>query len=724
MVRQKQVAEGGRDGSVERALSGTRKRTLMFLLCGTALVLPAHSFAQDAAAAGDTIQLDTVEVQGRGESAVGPDATIVARSTSTGSKTDTPLQDLSSAVSVVTEKEMQTRAVNDTQEALSYTAGVSTDEYGSDDRYDWVRIRGFYETGIGIYRDGLPRRSNGYTEGKIEPYGLQRYEILKGSTSTLFGLNAPGGLVNAITKRPRSEKFGEVYTTLGDGHVETGTDFGGPLDADAKWSYRMTAKWQDADRNADHTQDDHFYVAPAVTWRPNDTTSLTVLGDYNKRKSDSGHAIPLGSGIDPDAFLGEPDFDKFNSTEKSIGYLFEHDFENGLKFRQNARYTDLEVSLESVYGASADEAAGRYAYAVDGHTRQFSIDSQLEYSASFGRFDSRTLLGTDYTHLKTHEFRQYGTAAGIDIYNPVYCGRSCVDLTTGSNWDNKQDANGVYLQEELTLDKRWILTLGGRFDWIHTETDFSDTGIGYDANDDAFTKRIGLTYKAFDNLSLYGNYSESFQPIDADRTSLVGKPEPQEGKQYEIGAKFRPGDLNALFTVALFDLTQTNVPYNVSVTEQSQVGEINVKGLELEGKFGLTDRINLTAAYSYLDAEIVHDGVGTTEGNRPQLVPKHMASLWTDYTIPGDGGRRGDLTFGIGARYVGNTFSDNENTVKVDGHTVVDAALCYQVTKKASLAVNATNLFDKEYISSVDTYSNNAYYGDRRTVKATFKYTW
>lgn len=646
-----------------------------------------------------------------------------AKSTSTGSKVDTPLLDLPASVWVITDAELKRRGVENLDQALSYTSSVSTDTYGSDDRYDFYYIRGFYETGTGTYRDGLPIRIYGYTGSRLEPYGMQRIEVMKGSTSTLYGLNSPGGLVNAITKRPKDYKFGEVYTTFGDEHLETGADFGGPVDADGHWNYRITTKWQDGDNGSEYTEDDRLYFAPALTWKPTDATTLTILADYNKHDGNTSHGIPYGSGIDSETYLGEPDFDNMDTIEKNIGYVFEHDFGNGLQLRQNARYAALDLIYESVYGASADPNVNRSAWAVYGDSSRFAVDNQLQYDTSLNRFNSRTLFGFDYYHDETHEHRISGSAPGMNIYNPTYIGRGNLTLSAGYAWNNEQTIKGIYLQEELTFNHRWILALGGRYDHIRTITRFPDSGLTYDASDEAVTTRTGLTYKHTSELSVYANYSESFQPISANRKSLVGDPKPKEGMQYEVGMKYQPANTNTLFTVALFDLTQTNTPYYVSATTQSQVGEVNVRGVELEAKIALTERLNLTPAYSYWDSKIVEDGIETNEGNRPQLVPQHLASIWTDYTIPGKG-RFGDLTLGFGARFTGSIYADNDNELKIQARTLFDAGISYKVTDKATLSINATNLFDKEYISYVNTWSDTAYYGDSLTVKATLKYTW
>lgn len=728
--------------SVGKSLIGLH---LASLLCG-AVLIPSTLSAQTADQAGGDTTLKPIVLNGDG-SALGPDKTIVAKTSRTSSKTDTPILDSSASVSVVTEQELETRGVKTLDEALSYTPGVETDIYGSDNRYDHYLIRGFYSSGHSTFRDGLPLRTYNFTGSRLEPYGMQRIEVLKGANSTLFGLAQPGGVVNAISKRPQDETFGEVYTTVGDSHVETGTDFGGALDEEGIWTYRLTAKWQNADQGIGYSEDDRFYIAPALTFAPTADTDFTLLTSYSKRDGSTSHGIPYLSGIDSETYLGEPDFDNMDTIERNIGYEFRHDFGNGFEFRQNARYTDLDLTYEGVFApyaagpGTAEIEASRSSLAVYGHAKRFDIDNQLEYDASFGRFDSKTLLGLSYAHDKVSERRYDGTLAGINPYDPVYSGRNDVISNYYRDFDDHstQTAQSVYLQEELTLDDRWIATVGGRYDHVKTraESIYTYYGSGVFPSDDtavdeAFTKRAGLTYKATSEVSVYANYMESFEPISASRSFLTGEPKSQEGTQYEIGAKYQPEGFDALFTVALFDLTQENVPqYSAGYSAQYQVGKINVRGVELEAKVALTNQLNLTAGYSYWDAEIEEDALSANIGTRPARIPKHMASLWADYTIPGNG-PFGDLTLGLGARFVGQTYADNaipekpdvSNSISLPSRTVFDAAIKYKVSKNVSLAVNATNLFDKEYISHIDNFSNTAYYGDRRTVRATLSYTW
>ena len=682
--------------------------------------------ALQTGAAADGEVLDPVRVEATGVELSGPNDAIthsfVANRSRTASKTDTPVLDDSAAVSVVTQKELETRNVQDVQQAVAYTAGVQAGEYGSDVRYDYVRLRGFYSS-LSTYRDGLSSRTYNFTTARQEPYGLQQVDILKGSTSSLFGMNGPGGLVNLVTKRPEDEASGEVFTTFGENHLRGGGDVTGPVAEDSNWTYRLTGLWQDAERSQDYSQDDRIYIAPAFTYAPKAGTELTLLTSYSNRESNLGYGFPTGIETSRDAFFGEPDFNNFDTEETNLGYALSHQITDKLEFRQNARYTHVDLDYETVYLNDTTPLGNRSAFAIYGELDRFAVDNQMQYDTAVNdNLDSKTLVGIDFNRDQNREKRFDGTASPIDPYNPVYCGTSCINFTSSSDTEITQSSYGLYAQEQLTIADDWIATVGGRFDYVQSDVDTISSGTVEERDDHKFTSRLGLTYKATDEVSVYGNYSESFQPVYSSTSSLPGGAKPQEGTQYEVGLKYQPAGMDAMFTAALFDLTQENVSqWNADYSAHRQVGEINSRGVELEGKMSLDDRTNMTLAYTYLDAEIKEDVITTNIGNRPEMVPEHTASAWLDHTIP-EHGAFGDLTFGGGLRFVGSRYNNNANASLLGSHTVVDAMVNYMVTDNVSVAINATNLFDREYVSS-NTFGSR-FYGDGRTVLATLKYSW
>jgi len=671
--------------------------------------------------------LETLRVEANAAEASDPTRAItdsfVASRSRTASKTDTPILDDSSAVSVVTQEELETRNVQDLQQAVSYTAGVQAAEYGSDYRYDYVRLRGFSQTNLGTYRDGLSSRVYNFITSRPETYGLQQVDVLKGSTSSLFGMNGPGGLINMTTKRPQDEASGEVLTTFGENHLRGAGDVTGPVGENSNWSYRLTALWQDAERGQDYSQDDRIYVAPAFSYTPNTDTKLTILTSYSDRESGLGYGFPAGIETSRDAFFGEPDFNNFDTEETNIGYELSHQINDKLEFRQNARYTHVDLTYETVYLNDTTPLGDRWAFAIYGELDRFAIDNQIQYDTAISdMFDSKTLVGLDYSRDQNRERRFDGTASPIDPYNPSYCGMSCIDIDFTSDTEITQAAYGLYAQEQLTIADDWIATVGGRFDYVQSDTDTISSGTTDERDDHKFTSRFGLTYKATNEVSVYGNYSESYQPVYSSLASRPDGVKPQEGTQYEIGVKYQPEAIDALFTAAVFDLTQENVSqYNSATRTYHQIGEINSRGLELEGKMSLDEQTNMTLAYTYLDAEIKDDLTAANIGNRPANVPEHQASAWLDYTIPGQGAL-GDLTLGGGVRFVGERQRNDGNTETLPSNSVFDAAINYAVTDDVSLSVNATNLFDREYVSS-NTFGSR-YYGEGRTVLATLKYSW
>jgi iron complex outermembrane receptor protein len=157
-----------------------------------------------------------------------------------------------------------------------------------------------------------------------------------------------------------------------------------------------------------------------------------------------------------------------------------------------------------------------------------------------------------------------------------------------------------------------------------------------------------------------------------------------------------------------------------------------MKGVEVEGKAELNDAFSVIASYAYTDSEITKDNPNaagvSNEGNRFAFVPRHQASLWLDYALQSSTNWDG-LSVGAGARYTGQTFGDNANKFDIPSYTVFDAAVRYDFGKAnpklegLKAALNVSNLFDREYVSTCIA-ATGCYWGEGRTVYATLKYSW
>ena len=698
-------------------------RTAFLLGCTAVVALaPSLLLAQEANADGSGTVLKPIVVEGSSSQGVlnteNDSKSVVATETTGAGKMPTDILTAPASVSVITSKEIQERAAETVEQVVQYSAGVSSDFYGSDDRYDYFDIRGFVPY---TYRDGLAigRTFAGVRE---EPYAFERIEVLKGTSSAGFGVAEPGGSVNYVTKLPKSERFGEVYGTAGSyAHKEAGFDFGDNITEDDTLSYRLTGKFQNADAEYDYSKDNEKFLMGGVTWRPTDATSLSFVFDHLDKAGvpgSGGH--PYGTDFDRSKFFGEPDYYFSNTNRNSYSLLFDHDFGDGLSFSSNARYSKSNLDFGSAYLSNTRTdgsfLADRYYFGSDTTNEQFVIDAHLMYEANFDSIESRTLFGLDYNNFKSENYGLYlPVAPPINWLNPVYSGGPS---STAPNYgtSNDQKTTGLYLQQDLTFFDRLTVSLGLRNDWL----DLSETDLFTDARTadthSEFSKRIGVSYKITDEFAAFASYGESVAPpaIGADPTT---------GKQYEVGVKYRPDAFPALFTASIFHLTKGNITTYDSVTYIPQtVDKVTHRGLELEAKAEVTENIDLIAAYTYIDSRIDEPG-GANDGNRLMHVPKNMASVWGTYTLEGNGAR-GDMTFGLGARYVGSYFTDLANTqsAKSESAVLVDASFTYKIQENTTFQLNASNLFDEKHRVHQD--SGGIFYNPGRTVMATLRQSW
>ncbi|NVN63147.1 TonB-dependent siderophore receptor [Pseudomonas putida] len=642
---------------------------------------------------------------------------VVAKELWVGGKVATSILNTPASVSVVTNKEMQQRSVSTTEEALQYTPGVVSDYYGSDDRNDYFLIRGFQAT---TYRDGLTLSSmRGVRE---DPYAYERIEILRGANSTLFGPADPGGSVNFVTKQPRFEKFGQGYVTYGSyDHAETGIDVGDALNDEQTLAGRFTAKMQNSDREYDHSQDDNRFVMGGLTWAPTDFTSATVVLDYLKTNSSpNSGGYPLDKEYDRSDFYGEPSYNFHNVERTSLSGNITHDFDNGFTLRSNLRYSELSDDFGYAYLSDNASRVGttipRYVFGTDSDADQLNGNLMLQYDAQFEHIDSSTLVGVEYLDSTTKQSSVYGLAPSIDIANPVFTGVPG-GITPYTRKKNDATTKAVFLQQNLSFFDRVIATAGVRNDSMDLS---SKEYIGGEQTEkDNFSEtsyRAALTYIVNDEVSTYVSMVESVSPPQVGVT-------PQTGKQYEVGIKYSPMGMDALFSAAVYDLTQENVTIAVvlpsGIIEQQTVGESRVRGLDLEAKAQVTQDISVIGAYSYMESEVLrgslYDG-SSLKGNEFTTAPKHTASLWSYYDIPGT-----DVSVGLGARYVGAYYMDAANTKKSDGTTLFDAALNYKIAKGTDLALNVSNLFDEQHVVGSGTAN---YYNPGREVTAKLSYSW
>lgn len=700
--------------------------------------LAVSSIGNQALAAEETL----VVTAGSSEDPTAPLKGIVATRTLSATKTAAEIVKTPQSVSVVTRDQMRALDVTSVSQALRYSAGVFTEYRGSSNRNDEVFVRGF--SYVPKFLDGLSYGATASSQtGTFDPWLLERVELVRGPASVLFGQVNPGGLIAMTSKRPVSQPIHELQFRTGNHHLAEGAfDFGGPLSDDGRLLYRLNGIARTQNSQVEDYKETRMAIAPALTWYPDDATRMTLLTSYQK-DPDAGYRNFLprygtvesvdGSYIPRDFNVSDPSYNQSWREQTMIGYEFEHQPDDTFTLRQNARYATIKQKYRYlVYSSSPANSSvlSRRAQHETRQTDEFGIDNQLEAKFASGQVAHTVIGGLDY---KTSKDKQYlGRAGGsqydLDWRSPTY-GVS-VDESAFNPATNEQqnlDQAGVYVQDQLSW-QNWELLVSGRYDWAEVRTTNFTDASSTQQNDNKFTWRTGLLYAFDSGLSPYISYSTSFEPnLQTNRAPGVGPFDPSEGKQVEVGVKYQP-DPNALITLALYDLTQSNVAtYNSAAGWFENSGKVRSKGVEAEAHATLFENLNLIASYTYTDAETVNTTVVGTEGKTPARIPTHMASTFTSYTLP-DGALK-SLTAGVGVRYIGTSYGDAKNTFKVPAVDLYDAMVSYELgelnssLKGAQVQFNVNNIADTRYVASCASDSA-CFYGIGRTVTATVSYAW
>lgn len=689
-----------------------------------------------------------------GESGTGPVIGYSARQSVTATKTDTPLLETPQSISVVTKDQIKDQGAQTVQDALQYTPGVSIQGYGANAFFDGFKIRGFdapqYLDGLRLPRDGIQ-----FAMPKIETYGLERLEVLKGPSSGLYGQTDPGGFINMISKRPTATPHYDVEGTFGSfNRIQGAFDIGGPSDKSGEFLYRVVGLARQSDTQTDFMQDNKLFIAPSLTWRPTMDTSFTIISHYQKIDNKGYQQyvpgqvsfLPNPNGRVPyGRYIGEPGLDGYKLEQAAIGYAFEHRFDNNLQFRQNLRYMEVTNDLQSVRSegmfspifpptpasTSTSLVSRSYNY-VNSKAQNLTLDNQLQGDFRTGILTHKVLVGMDYLRQTGNSDYRSTSIDPINAYNPAYGAfvPPASALPPFMLLNNKIDQVGLYAQDQIKLD-RWTLSLTGRQDFVNTElvslASYPNPGT-YRRSDAAQTGRVGLNYLFDFGLSPYANYSTSFVPnANASRNGQAFKPTTGEG--WEAGVKFQPVGANLMLTAAYFDIKQNDVltadPVNFLFNVQTDA--VRSRGVELEARGNITRELEIIAGYTHTDAKVTASAVGA-QGKYLNGMPIDQASLWAKYTWF-DGPLAG-LGLGAGVRYVGESYGDQFNTFVLPDYTLFDASVSYDFAhirsdlKGWSAQVTAKNLTNKYYVASCLTGLAYCGLGTARTVLGTLKYSW
>jgi len=675
-----------------------------------------------AARAADPAELEAIAVYATTERADGPVQGYRATRSATATRTDTPIQDIPRAISVIPAEVLEDLGEDRIDRALDFAADVTRGNNFGGMSLSGYNVRGF--TTSAMYRNGFA--NNRGTNTAPDAATVERIEVLKGPDSGLFGKGEPGGLVNIVTKRPQPQAFTRFKFSAGRWDRYRGSaDVNTPLNQDGSLLARVNVALEDNDSFRDHNFNQRQVFAAAFSWQLNNSTRLTLDGEFlhNKNVFDRGviavngdlDAVPISN------FYGDPADKGVKNRTGLLQIGLEHALNDDWKLRLASQY--YRGHLESGYShpyapiASAPNTVRRSYLERDWEWN--NTHHQLDIQGKFELLGWRhqVLIGAEYeNHRANNQQWQTGTstAYGVDIWHPVY-DKPRPPYTGYTNSASSEKSWAVNLQDQIHLTDTLITVLGGRYERITTFGRNNLTqAVTSDYTRDAFVPRIGLLVKLTPQVNVFTNASRSFKPNGVVESTGAAHP-PEKGMGYEVGAKFDLFDGRLGATLAAFHITKQNVLTahpDPMITDRITVGEQRSQGVDLQVSGKVTQSLRLIAGYAYINAKVTKDNnTPNTTGNRLAGVPWHNASLLAVY-------RFDQMELGGSVNHVGARRASNNSTFELPSYRTVDLFTRWQTTDQVHVTLNLNNLFNKRYYAR-GWQTNFGLPGDPRNVKLT-----
>ncbi|GAB3298101.1 TonB-dependent siderophore receptor [Hymenobacter tenuis] len=701
-----------------------------------AVVLSAESptVTVDFVLSPTTTALQEVEVLGRKETTYKSEYSLV------GTKTATRPLDVPQSISTVTKELMEDRQALRLPEVVKNVTGVT--QYS---HYDDLTIRGFrngYESGFRLLnglRSGFSY-GNSFTQAPLT-VNLERVEILKGPGAALYGDINPGGTVNMVTKKPLDVARQAVSFSTGSYNTMRATaDLTGPLTEQKNVLFRFNTGFEKSNtfRRVNDTRS--LMVAPTVTFRPTDKTTLNAELVYTHIDGYLDRGLPIRGGdlyALPRSFTLSQPSDYFRTSTYYLNASLNHRFTNWLSF--NASYLDFtyreDLSEHRTLNSYADAPANtvmnlRY---FDRRAEEYTknLASYFVLTAATGPVQHKVVTGVDYIRFTTDpqstmfEARRklvdgVATPLTFDLKNPRY---EIQDPTTYVRRPLPQffvdylnavyHTTGLYVQDQLAVTPRLSLLLGARYELFADERDYGNGAQTIPQR--RLLPRAGLTYVLRDNLNYFASYSAGFRPLKPEflrSPERYGRSTPfatETSYQVETGLKGEFFNRGLLATVAAYQIVKRNqlVPTNDLMPDGTTVYRQNdlvrSRGAELELTGNLLSTLNLNATYAFNHSQVLDAALPVEEGQPLANSPRHSAGLWTKYTFVTPTLRGVGLA--LGGNYVDRRRTENQvqNTTTGESYwahwpsyTTLDAALFY-TTGKFSCHLNVNNLLDTYY---------------------------
>ena len=654
-------------------------------------------------------QLENVEIKGRLSKSYKSDYSFF------GSKTEALSINIPQSISSITKELIQDKMELTVKDAVGEVAGVN--QYSG---YDEYTIRGFRAENARTI-NGLRGYNATYTSQML--VNIERIEVIKGPTATLYGNCDPGGTINLVTKKPLDKREAELNVYAGTwNHYRAQGDITGPLNKKKTWLYRLNAGYDNTGSFRNNVSAASYEIAPSVSFVPNEKLKMnldvslshitTVLDrgqpGYENDASLKATPIPL-SLTQKDDYLRETDI----ASNLTLSYKFnEHlSFNSGyLNY-----HTKQNVAEHGFHHYITPDSAALYYTCWQYPASTNTLTNYFTYKTTRNKLSYEWLLGYDFISSETELTQQYyelpdefgegsGIVGTISLKNPVYAKRNTnVYQLSGYNQNaSKVDVEsyhtqGIYLQDQVSLGK-WKLLLSLREE-LYKKTDDDDDNSSENESQNVFLPRVGVVYSLQPNISLYATYNKGFDPFEASvATQVFDAPfKPITSQLLEAGAKANLFHNGLSATVALYQLALRSVAVNANDINQPnlfvQQGENRSRGVETEATGNILRNLSVYLTYTYSECKVIKSKIASQVGRLAENAPRHTSGSYIKYTFAKGFLKGLGLSAGHSSVSMRNTL---DPLVTLPGYVVLNAGIQYHYSK-FTVALMWNNVTDKTY---------------------------
>ncbi|CAM4254661.1 TonB-dependent receptor [Zobellia roscoffensis] len=654
----------------------------------------------------------------------------------------------------ITNQILISQSVNTFADALANAAGISqlwSSTGRSGDGAGYYSSRGF------AVQPQLVNGVAGITNGFINPSNVERVEVIKGPSGTLFGstVTSYGGLINIVTKKPYNSTGGEITVSGGS------NDFA-KLNVDVnisdgeKLSFRLNGGFQKDNSFQDAGFKKSVFIAPSLSYKVNNKLSLNFSYEASGNEQTNETFLFLNR-YGPLAFNSIDDLNydthlSFTNNDVTIDNITQN-YRGEIAWK----ITDNWSSQTLIAGGLA-KSLGYYTYLwnfadytdpaapvgtenfslnvqdTDSRTKTLNLQQNFNGTFHLGDLENKLLVGFDYLDSKIIDnSSNWGYLHSINLQGDLIYGEPEISaenlrtaLSGSGNLDSdvRQNIFGAYISDVIHIIPSLSVMASVRYDRFDYEGDQqTDTDDDTEYTESTFSPKFGIVFQPILNeLSIFANYQNGFSYVNpqyitdfATGDVSLQSYDVEEANQFEIGVKSSLFHNKLEATASYYNINVDNKYYWAT---QTQDLEINSQGIELEVNANPIEGLNIHTGFSYNDSEITDSpSAPGLEGNRyGESGPEITYNFWTDYKFL--------KNFGVGAGFNGASEYDTMTDYKsvtgsfyIPSYTIVNASVYYE-TDRYRFSIKGNNLADTSYYSGWSTLTPQ----QRRTILGTLSF--